>query len=100
MARRHRQHARRVRYPELRVRTTRVVGTELDALCEGELSREIDRVRLASHVTFPGIATALAPTAGLFLAADAPPIFPPLVPVFTLAMPQSLPAALINLSAS
>jgi hypothetical protein len=31
---------------------------------------------------------------------NAPPISAPLVPVFTLAMPQSLPAALTNFSAS
>jgi len=35
-----------------------------------EIRREIDRIRLAAHVSFPGIRAGFTPTTGLFLTAE------------------------------
>src|SRR5205814_8896519 len=57
------------RSTRLRVRAAGVVAGELDSLRERQLSRKVNRVRLTAHITFPGIAAALASAAGIFLAA-------------------------------
>src|SRR5260370_20997343 len=48
---------------------------ELDSLCERKLRRKVNRVGLAAHIALPGIAPALAPAAGIFLAAKRTPNF-------------------------
>src|SRR5437899_6299896 len=47
-----------------------VVAAELNSLSQGQFTGEVDRVRLAPHVTLPAIASALASTAGIFFAAE------------------------------
>src|SRR5438874_5864123 len=50
-----------------------VVAAKLDSLRQRQLGGKIDRVRLASHVLLPAIASAFAAAAGLFLAAECAP---------------------------
>src|SRR5437868_13977357 len=83
MARRPRQHARRVRYPDqifgtyrglslqsLRGRATLVRRPEFNSLCQWKFAGKIDRVRLPTHVLLPAIAPALATAPGLLFTAE------------------------------
>ena len=71
---------------------------ESNSLRQRQVVAVVDRAGLPAHVGFPGIAARFAAAAGSFSPPKAPPISAPLVPMFTLAMPQSLPAAREELS--
>jgi hypothetical protein len=60
----------------------------------------VDRVGLAAHVDLPRVGADSRPPPVSFSPPNAPPISAPLVPMFTLAMPQSLPAWARKRSAS
>src|ERR1043166_4472643 len=62
-----------IRAMGLRRRAAFVRRAELNPLCERQLTRKIDRVRLTPHVVLPAIAAALAAAAGLFFAAERSP---------------------------
>src|SRR5436190_17692066 len=53
-----------------RSRAAGIVNSKLDSLRQRKLRGKINRVRLAAHITFPGIAPAFASAAGIFLAAE------------------------------
>src|SRR5438093_2304026 len=53
-----------------RSRAAGIVNSKLDSLRQRKLRGKINRVRLAAHITFPGIAAAFASAAGIFLAAE------------------------------
>jgi hypothetical protein len=69
-------------------------------LGQWKFARVIDGVGGSSHVSLPRIRAGLASTARILSPPKAPPISAPEVPMFTLAMPQSDPALLMNSSAS
>src|SRR6266404_6743110 len=50
-------------------RAATLARAELNPLRQRQLARKIDRVRLPAHIILPAIAAALAPAAGIFLAA-------------------------------
>ena len=85
------------------VRTRWSIGgdsAELDALGEGEFVGVVDGVGGPAHVGLPRVAAALAAAAGGLLAAEGSADLGTLGPMLTLAIPQSLPSAAQNRSAS
>src|SRR3954447_1858204 len=59
--------------PGLRCCASSVACAELDALGERKFPRKIDRVGLAAHVIFPGVAPAFPAAAGVFFPAKCAP---------------------------
>ncbi len=66
-------------------------SVKADPLCKLDLCTEVSRARLTTHVGLPGIRTGFPPAAGFFFAAKGSTDLGTLVPMLTLAIPQSLP---------
>ena len=66
---------------------------EFHALGQVDLAAPVDRVGLPAHVHLPASLPDSRPPPVSFSPPNAPPISAPEVPMFTLAMPQSLPGS-------
>ena len=76
------------------------VFPELDPLGKWEIIGPVHSIGLTAHIGLPCIRTYSRPPPVSFSPPKAPPISAPLVPMFTLAMPQSDPLTERNRSAS